>query len=57
MKILNFIITIIWLVLAGIYYLNNNDVGLIIMYCTFSIIHLIMGMTLLIKDEIKNLKL
>ena len=57
MKILNCILAIIWLILAGIHSLNNNDVGFIIMYYTFSIIHLIMGMTILIKDEIKNLKL
>ena len=55
MKKSSCIFAVIWLILAGICTLINIDVGFIIMYCTLSIIHVVIGMALLIKEEIKNI--
>ncbi len=50
MKIFNLIACIIWLIIAGICASINTDAGFIIMFCTFSILHLIFK----VLEEIKN---
>ncbi len=50
MKIFNLIACIIWLIIAGICALINTDARFIIMYCTFSILHLIFR----VLEEIQN---
>jgi len=54
MKKFNFIAAIIWLIIAVIYSFKDGKIQSELIFCTFSISHLILGVSDIILDKIDS---